>query len=214
MKPIIMTAESVRAILDGRKTQTRRGIKPQPDAKGYVDAVSNIDGPIKIDIHELLCLAAYKPGDVLWVRETFNRTNPNGKHGIYYYKADGDSPSLANPTGISTYARLWKPPIHMPRAAARIFLRVTGVRAERVQEISDSDTISEGITPIRVEGSTNYRDYDQYEAACAEATREAYQVLWDSINRRRDKGAYAWEKNPWVWVYEFERVDDNGLNEP
>ena len=219
-KFIIMTPESVRAILDGRKTQTRRVIKPQPDAEGYVDAVSNIDDPIKIDIHELLCLAAYKPGDILWVRETWLEVSnlelkdANG----YYYKA-----TIAESVGkwIKELGCKWRSPIHMPRSAARIFLRVTGVRAERVRDITDADCVAEGIAendlapifrkdcPPLTAGRPSDEIAKEFQefAGIRSGWQWAYWGLWDSINAHRDKGAYAWEKNPYVWVYDFERIE-------
>jgi len=166
MKPIIFCTPMVQAILEGRKTQTRRVIKPQPDAGLMPNKYA----------------APYKPGDILWVRETW-KPDYHDEDG-YCYKADGDREMYPN------NLLHWRPSIHMPRAAARIFLRVTDVRAERVQDISAEDAHSEGIACIHDEISE-----------CA-----AFAALWDEINAKRDGGRYAWERNPWVWAYTFERI--------
>lgn len=198
MKPIIFSTPMVQAILEGRKTQTRRVIKPQPrivsaapsgahfldiSGKGVfypgIKDIKNPEHPQKF--------SRYKTGDILWVRETWESAM-----GAYYddplynyYKASPE-----------TYEDCmeeirWRSSIHMPRAAARIFLRVMGVRVERVQDISYEDVLSEGIQECvgRAVGE---------DCVCADIK---YARLWDSLNAKR---GYGWDVNPWVWVYEFE----------
>lgn len=135
-----------------------------------------------------LCAITYQPGDILWVRETFYHayatTTVNGLEYVlentYYYKADYPSDKLNPP---------WKPSIFMPREAARIFLRVTNVRVERLSEITEEDAIAEGIR-IGIGGMPYF------------SCREAFAALWNSLNAKR---GYGWDSNPWVWVISFER---------
>lgn len=181
-KPILFSTEMVRAILDGRKTQTRRVVKPSVFEKG----TNWFWNP-----NENICLAQYRKGDVLWVRETFcevpyeyNHIPIKGGHITtpkYAYKAD----SKRDYTGI------WKPSIHMPKEAARIWLEVTDVRVERLQEITEEDARAEG---VKAYGPNN---------CSGTSARIAFAQLWDSLNEKR---GYEWRVNPWVWVIEFERI--------
>jgi hypothetical protein len=217
MKPIIFNTEMVQAILDGRKTQTRRVIKPQPEDGYLFSAMSTqhvkypycavfwqqTSDPCKPLIQYLPC--QYKPGDVLYVRETwatgFTKT---GEEESIFYKAGGynqlymldGAPDYEDWLKLyDTKETAWRPSIHMPQWAARLFLRVTDVRAQRVQEISDSDARAEGC-PLsngeHYEPPTNdhWQGYGRY----------SFSLLWDSIY-------HNWDKNPWVWVYTFERVE-------
>lgn len=172
--PILFSAPMVRAILDGSKTQTRRAIKPQPRVlAGELlcwrdDAMTN---------EELVVRCPYgAPGDRLWVRETWAPLTTG-----YAYRAD----TIWN----APPADRWRPSIHMPRLASRITLQITGVRVQRLQEISESDAISEGI------GESGYQDVFGGNAVAH------YHRLWNVIN-----GIGSWEENPWVWVVEFKRV--------
>lgn len=174
-RPIIFSGEMVRAILDGRKTQTRRVVK---GADVWVDEGQT---PIKCPYG--------KPGDLLWVRETFKEFDD----GDMYYKADYNyTPIHAD----DEEPIKWTPSIYMPRSASRITLRVKDVRVERVQEITGRDACKEGIQfrginsgpPIK---GNLYKENIQH-----------FRALWDSINAKR---GYGWDKKPWVWVVEFER---------
>lgn len=173
-KPILFSTEMVRAILDGRKTQTRRVVKPSVFEKG----TNWFWNP-----NENICLAQYRKGDVLWVRETW------AKDDTYYYKADG---SCGDRCGK------WKPSIHMPKEAARIWLEVTDVRVERLQEITEEAARAEGIT--RVEDG---KWESEFRLGWFDRPIKAFRALWDSLNAKR---GYGWETNPWVWVIEFERI--------
>lgn len=188
-RPIIMTAESVRAILDGRKTQTRRVIKSVAYwetiemNKDYAVVISK---PYELTFRTILRCPFGVPGDRLWVRETWALAVPAGSsvraERIPHYKADGEM------------LPRWKPSIHMPRWASRITLEITGVRVERLQEIKPIDTVAEGVYEPKL-------NYGKAEGPYAIATFANY---WDSINAKR---GYPWDSNPWVWVIEFERVD-------
>lgn len=180
MKPILFSTPMVQAIVAGNKTQTRRVIK------------------LKNPFH--------KPGDILWVRETWRL--------IYFDHIDGDWSASVQFKDGAMGERLhylkngederigWRPSIFMPRAAARLFLRVTDVRVERVQDIREGDAMAEG-APHCLGKSTCGGHDERCEAA---DPGRWYRMLWDSINGKREGGCYAWGKNPWVWVYTFERI--------
>ena len=166
MKPILFSTEMVRAILDGRKTMTRRVVKPQHYRK-----------------------PRYQTGDILWVRETWS-VQEDLPYDNYVYRSDyGTTEHDSFPPSMFK----WRPSIHMPKEAARIFLCVTDVRVERVQDILCGDMKREGCIPETVTGG----QYQQWH-------RDYWIPLWDSIN---DKRGYPWSSNPWVWVYSFKRCD-------
>ncbi len=181
MKPILFNTEMVRAILAGQKTQTRRKCKP-----GTVVALEH-EQPIGGQ--------PYYVGDILWVRETWGdyREYCEGNEGFFYlYKADYPDGAKAIPLPDdqkTDYADSWDlpkwhPSIHMPREAARIFLRVTNVRIERLQDIDDEGVMAEGIE-----------------------FGGPFEEIWDSTVKRADRDHYGWDANPWVWVIEFERIE-------
>ena len=190
-KPILFSTPMVQALLEGRKSQTRRIMKPQPIFdfdSGWV-----FWGKHQWDIHglpisyDILNFCPYgQTRDILWVRETW-ASNPWGYLGgcRYIYKSDYDK-FPKNEIGTS-YPQIdkWKPSIYMPREAARIFLRVTDIHVERLQDITEEDAIAEGV--IRK---------DLYKTMTWE-----YETLWESIN-----GQGSWDANPWVWVVIFERI--------
>jgi hypothetical protein len=200
MKPIIFSTLMVQAILDGRKTQTRRVIKPQPakEATQFERFIETVDCGLEARFGSKNSSAVcdrkpqYKPGDILWVRETFcevpyehNHVPIKGGHITipkYAYKADSER----------DYTGIWKPSIHMPREAARIFLRVKTVRVERLQDITEEDAIAEGMSKTLVDGVVFI------------STKGNFHVFWDSLNIKR---GYGWDTNPWVWVIEFERIN-------
>lgn len=155
-RPILFSAPMVRAILEGRKTQTRRVIKPQPESHLDPDSVK---GAWESGFIDVKCPYG-QPGDRLWVRETFawlpDGLNADQNHGRYHYRADGD------------LAVKWQPSIHMPRIASRITLRIKDVRVERLQDISDADALAEGVDQT----NTSIRGY----------AAERFKRLWSSIN--------------------------------
>lgn len=185
-KSILLPTFDVQAIIDGRKTQTRRVIKPPPhDVRWCVDSVYGDHYYDAIKGSDTWLKAPCQPGDVLWVRETWNYVLDMGpvignRIAKYVYKADkrlvDDIP--------------WRPSIHMPRDAARLFLRVTDVRAEWVQDISEKDAKAEGVIANDAVKVSSYTWW--------------FHQLWDELNAKR---GYGWDTNPWVWVYTFERID-------
>jgi hypothetical protein len=183
-RPIIFSGEMVRAILDGRKTQARRVIKPQP---GHVS--ENVAYRHKTYINWIIKCPYGQVGDGLWVRETWSNVpikSPKIKMGVIY-RADGEEAEENIKEGWQFMGK-WKPSIHMPRWASRITLEITGVRVERVAEISFQDCMREGIQLV---------GKDTEEVRCA------FKILWDSINAKR---GYGWLVNPWCWVIEFRMV--------
>jgi len=227
-RPILFTEKMVRAILEGRKTQTRRIIKPQPP-----------DGTVDIRYR---CPYARSPGDRLWVRETWALTADADaclkQNGVMPGQLDTDNDLSVLYRATDGECRLlvehWRPSIHMPRWASRITLEVLKVKVERLQEISQADARAEGVDPVlkdvgaQAPGGYWYEESDYVEA---------FARLWDSINAKpklrnkhprtgarnicfvsypwaeeytcKDKGGLPWYVvgNPWVWVVEFKRVE-------
>lgn len=202
MKPILFNTEMVRAILDGRKTVTRRVIRwdKVDNALSCPYRRKNIEIPDD-KIIERLCGAPYCMADILYVRETWtilpgtpgDNFRPSG---VYYYKADGDMrPDRFRDNG-------WHPSIHMPKEAARIFLRVQDVHVERVQEITGAECVREGIPQ------------ESLKEVGEAFTVGQFADLWDSTVKPSDRALYGWDANPWVWVIDFERISrDEALKE-
>ena len=176
-KPILFNTEMVRAIRDGRKTQTRRIIKPQPTCPRW----NNIGWLGWDDGHGYQIVAPCSPGDILWVRETWSEM-PYG----FVYRADNERPE-----GWDHEDR-WHPSIHMPKEAARIFLRVKYVRPEQLNDMDEDDAIAEGFPD---------------SPAGTDSPLERFATLWDKTIKRVDLKKYGWYANPWVWVIEFERCE-------
>lgn len=226
IKPILFNAEMVRAILDGRKSCTRRLVKPQPDEKhtyplGFVtDSTEKKEvGCFGFGIGEYggsiqYAKPQYHTDDVLYIRETW--TEECGK---YYYRADYDSDyldpcetlsggypaSCRNHPGcdgcMATSTRIhWHPSIHMPKEAARIWLRVTDVRVERLQEITAESALTEGADKyIHANGTLN-----------EDQTITSFIGIWNSTIKESDLDRYGWDANPYVWVISFERCEKPG----
>lgn len=227
-RPIIFSGESVRAIIEDRKTQTRRVMKPQPmgfiPAGYYIDAYAhgpqwNLWTPDNRMANSLpVWKCPFEIGMNLWVRETYGRVEPypesgdglgwpvidirfNDKLWEYWrhrviYRADGDAEPDCTPEDDERGAcrGKWRPSIFMPRWASRLTLEVTGIRVQRVHEISEKDAHAEGIDP----------------QTCASLDdtvmgRHPFVDAWDSINAKR---GYGWDVNPWVWVIEFKRLTE------
>ena len=198
MKQILFNTENVKAILEGRKTVTRRIIKPQPVAKLFPMPRSSCWPEHFANSEEMrIYRPPYQVGDILWVRETFT-VAPDGS---YVYKASVECPDVWKGT--------WKSPYCMPREAARIFLRVTGVRVERLQEITEDGAKAEGVAK-----SYPYTDPETGETVFVldkDGTyRSGFSRAWDStIPKHPNKFKrypFYWDDNPWVWVIEFERI--------
>ena len=214
MKPILFNTEMVRAILEGRKTATRRVIKPQPSGPLYQMPDSMCwPGCFANAEEEKVYRPPYQPGDILWVRETWCEYIAG--HIIagvrYAYKAD------ATPNSEETRKELgykWRPSIHMPREAARLFLRVTGVRVERLQDITEEECEAEGIAGWTKDGKLYKYAHANEEndfpclawSDCPHTPKSAMQIVWDRTIKPVEIPLCGWEANPWVWVIEFERI--------
>ncbi|MBD8915961.1 MAG: hypothetical protein EGR77_08225 [Pseudobutyrivibrio sp.] len=208
VKPILFNTEMARAILEGRKSCTRRIVKPQPDEKhtyplGFVtDSTEKEEmGCFGFGIGEYggsiqYAKPTYQPGDILYVRETFIQAAAH----TFWYRADNNS---WMPEGLH-----WNPSIHMPKEAARIWLRVTDVRVERLQEITPKDAKNEGVGNLFYEdigySEKNYGTEVDPEYGIA---KEQFAWLWDFTIKKSDLAQYGWDANPWVWVIEFERCE-------
>jgi hypothetical protein len=200
---MIFNAEMVRAILDGRKTQTRRIIKPQPELtersgfswKGSVYGCGSDARETNRNFAHVKCPFG-KVGDRIWVRETFRVMGCATDVARLMYKASDRSSFTEStktvPVGTCTKqpSQNWTPSIHMPRWASRITLQISDVRVERLNAISEEDAMVEGVTP------------STHVITPPEAVhRVSFLKLWMDIY-----GEESWQANPWVWVIEFERV--------
>ena len=191
MKPILFNTEMVRAILEGRKTVTRRVVMPQPEGRPIrMTENSCYPGCYAIEGTPRVIRPPYQPVDILYVRETWNGDWCDH----YIYKADGGSAKAAGYTAEPK----WRPSIHMPREAARLFLRVTGVRVERLKDIDGHGILKEGIDNGKSNPAMGTRWENMQSMAFAE--------LWNSTLKSADLPLYGWAANPWVWVIEFERI--------
>ena len=206
-RPILFSAPMVRAILAGTKTHTRRVVKITHRTPGLAACLTPPIGAPRPRTAAELCPYG-QPGDRLWVRETWQHSNfplgPYDESCTVFYRADYmDDPH--GPDGEKSPEgkyRHWVPSIHMFRSASRILLEITGIRVERLQDISALDAIAEGIAR---DGAGWERFHVDPDAPRGQSfTRNpvlAYRGLWESIN-----GAGTWDANPWVWVIEFRRV--------
>lgn len=207
-RPILFSAPMVRAILEGRKTQTRRVVKPQPSPSSDTAFVGmdgiwrfshpTLRGPVSHEADDVRCPYG-QTGDRLWVREawSFHPDFPESTHRAIY-RADA---------GVENDVPRWRPSIHMPRWASRILLEITAVRVERLQCISFEEAINEGVYHYAAELATNPKvtktDIEKMiERHGSGKPQCLYAQLWESIN-----GAGSWGTNPWVWVVEFKRVE-------
>lgn len=207
-RPIIFSAPMVRALLDGRKTQTRRVLKPQPEFRGGAGdwndpeewGWEDEDGAhlsvLEIAPNRFAC------GDRLWVRERFavsgigwGKKPSEACGGKVHYSADPDH-------GWQDYWGSWRPSIHMPRWASRITLTVTDVRVQRLQAISEADAVAEGIERYKPEYPSLWRrgalKGDQNNVQCTAFPKLAFRSLWEDLH-----GPEAWERNPWVCALTF-----------
>lgn len=227
----------VQALQVGRKTQTRRVVKPQPKYADQIDPAGTEsffhpgekDGwrPSKVwtfgeregtnggggrVVQHIKCPYG-QPGDILWVRETWAAYGAFGVDGRKEYKADTGN------ANTSCWLH-WKPSIHMPKEAARLFLQVVSVRAERLQSITEEDAKAEGVQSNKCDPETEkkcpsylckngcccsgeyYRYPINFDAEPAYSAKESFESLWVSIN-----GSESWETNPWVWAVEFKKID-------
>ena len=217
IKPILFNTEMVWAILDGRKTCTRRLVKPQPDEKhtyplGFVTdstekknvgcfgfGIDEYGGSIQYAKPPY----GYAPGDILYVRETWHKGLER-----YIYRADYSNTEKFYRGGKEIEMK-WHPSIHMPKEAARIWLKVTDVRVERLQKCGEGwclDIEKEGVTTPQ--SPILYISDDEFH----DALRTEFQAIWNSTIKKSDLDRYGWDANPWVWVIEFERCEKPEIN--
>lgn len=189
IKPILFNTEMVRAILDGRKSCTRRLVKPEP--QGYFEVSEEPLYIYDTDGNQGKITPPYQPGDILYVRESYSELSFG-----YVYKADGE-----NIDHLGNVIK-WHPSIHMPKEAARIWLKVTDVRVERLQEITEEGAKKEGAIDNRGFIHSPDNEYDSVHTA-----REHFAKIWDSTIKKSDLDRYGWDASPWVWVIEFERCE-------
>lgn len=206
VKPILFNTEMVRAILEGRKSCTRRiakGFIPDDAVwgytaftpKGYISCRGTFADGYGEKFFKLPC----EPGDILYVRETWcddRQFTHDSTPGRYFYKASENGDFK------------WKPSIHMPKEAARIWLKVTNVRVERLQEITPKDAKNEGVGNLFYEdigySEKNYGPEVDPEYGIA---KEQFAWLWDSTIKKSDLAQYGWDANPYIWVIEFEKCE-------
>lgn len=199
-RPILFSAPMVRAILDGRKTQTRRVVKPEPAYVGdhlggkskMIAWKSAADGVTWNKGFSPIQCPYGEPGDRLWVREAHMRLDNRDGGRIIRYRANPGDKIIHSGNGDDDWRgdNKWTPSIHMRREYSRITLEVVDVRVERLQEISEQDAGDEGW-------------YGSVQDAFMEHPLDWFRALWDSINAAR---GFEWDKNPWVWVVEFKRI--------
>ena len=204
-KGLIFNSEMVRAILDGRKTQTRRLVKFPVHDKNLGCELAGNELAGELSAGNYLNSAFGKPGDRIWVRETWNKYG-----GLLTYRADHDWIDDMRKETVCTAK--WVPSIHMPRWASRILLEITDVRVERLNAISPEDAESEGLERTNFTGFgdepglPSYPEPDVYfdplKKQWKEYPPEAFAGLWESIY-----GEGSWQANPWVWVIKFKRVE-------
>lgn len=196
MKSIILDTESVQAILDGRKSVVRLPVKHPALYRLVISDDDRVLGSFNFataHIYPTIDDCRYQPGDTLYVRETWKkvwyrrlaRGIPDGNDYEYWYRADGE---ICNSDGKKVR---WRPSTNMPKEAARIFLRVTDVRVERLQAITEEDAVAEG----------EYKTRASYRVAVY-----GFSKRWDSRIKKSDLHRYGWAANPWVWRIEFEMV--------
>lgn len=214
--PILFNTDMVQAILDGRKTLTRRVAKKIPVEVHRIEPIQPFgSGNLEFECHwggympdvpgftdgVTVVKPLYQPGDTMYIRETWN-TNPLYDYGNelnkYVYKADYDG--HAGEFG-------WRPSIHMPKEAARIWLKVTEVRVERLQDMKPEDIRKEGMR-LAITPNECKSQFDKIGAIhFYEEARKKFSELWNSTLKKSDLARYGWDANPWVWVIEFKRCE-------
>ena len=225
IKPILFNTEMVRAILDGRKTCTRRLIKPQPDKKHIYPLGFVTDSTEKKEVGCFGFAAneyggsiqyvkppyRYAPGDILYVRETWQYLYElDGNEqivedtGKYYYAATDTIlfDTYVDENGVKHDHAPWIPSIRMPKEAARIWLKVTDVRVERLQDITEEGAKKEGAIDNRGFIHSPNNEYDNVHTA-----REHFVKIWNNTIKKSNLDRYGWDASPWVWVIEFERCE-------
>lgn len=197
VKPILFNTDMVRAILDGRKGCTRRIVKgfiPNDAKWGYTaftpKGCISCRGTFADGYGEKFFKLPCEPGDILYVRETWGYPIALNSDKQYIFRADEVAES-----DFKNDSHIWHPSIHMPKEAARIWLKVTNVRVERLQEITSEQICREGV------------EVEYPHVLNGEEKRYAFSTLWNSTIKKSELDLYGWDANPWVWVIEFERCE-------
>ena len=193
IKPMLFNTDMVRAILDGRKTVTRRVVKPQKEEMRIGTYITGFNKKVigACSSNGFVTVSPHQPGDILYVREAWSITDNlwNGMDMILY-RADYNGNQYSNIR--------WRPSIHMPKEIVRIFLRVKDVRVERLQDITEKQAQAEGF----------YKGWKATEhSSMALTAKQAFMWTWDYTIKPADRIIYGWLPNPWVWVIEFERCE-------
>lgn len=236
IKPILFNTEMVKAILGGRKSCTRRIVKPQWEECPHCKYVHNeyIYDKLAENVYCARCgypmvperRAPYQPGDILYVRETWQYLYELDENeqviedtGKYYYAATDTIPfdTYVDENGVKHDHAPWRPSIHMPKEAARIWIKVTDVRVERLRDIDEDGVWNEGfrftppcLTRVSADGHTCVLDGPCTSRIkyCDMTMEELFgRELWDSTIKKSDLDRYGWGANPYVWVIEFERCE-------
>nr|DAG24093.1 MAG TPA: hypothetical protein [Caudoviricetes sp.] len=197
IKPILFNTEMVRAILDGRKSCTRRLVKPEP--QGYFEVSEEPLYIYDTDGNQGKITPPYQPSDILYVRESYSELTFG-----YVYKADGE-----NIDHLGNVIK-WHPSIHMPKEAARIWLKVTDVRVERLQEITEEQACMEGTDPwdeACYENNGWHPTFSDPDSGGDPNMIDGFHKLWNSTIKKSDLDRYGWDANPWVWAIEYERCE-------
>ena len=210
--PILFSTSMVQAILEGRKTMTRRKVKDfgnqkfevgmwEDDLRPYAlePLVSDKKGllkgiPCSLIDNSHLCPYGYV-GDILWVRETWQWVDIKKDYTGYVYKASGGLD-----WEMSNEDWKWEPSIFMPKKACRLFLKITDIKVERLHDISEADAICEGIFKAESCGEIMY--YNNKQGGGSLSAKKSFKILWAKIN-----GEESWNANPWVWVISFEQIE-------
>lgn len=224
-KPILFNTEMVRAILDGRKTVTRRIIKPQPkmilcyafaghgcgkwmypdkNAYKYWGDKYKRTTELTSEDEKRMWTPPYHTDDILYVRETWGE---GYEEGTYIYKADD---KLANLPEFKESSKLiYQPSIHMPKEAARIWIKVKDVRVERLKDMTDKYALNEGAQGVKCDhaGLGVYGCTDCMNTGWLEPPILDFMGIWNSTIKKSDLDRYGWDYNPWVWVIEFEKME-------
>lgn len=226
-KPILFNTEEVQAILRGRKISTRRIITPQPKLFYVNGQQRSITNPDQIEFkvmedsgRDCFMVPPYQIEDVLYVRETFANTwTPDGEEG-FVYKADGEPPIFPYWGNVNQCKdEVWIPSIHMPKKAARIFLKVTDIEVQKLQDIAEEEALAEGIRSYSKDDRVYkyaisddwWMDYcnkhkrpGTWWQRMPETAKEAFKYLWNSYY----KWPKCWEFNPYVWIIRFKKINN------
>ena len=196
VKPILFNTDMVRAILDGRKTVTRQAVKPQP--QGYFEVNDNPLYIYDMSFGNGRIYPPYQQDDIMYVKETWHKYKKRIGKGKSCYMAEfyGYKASIANSEDSD---EKWRPSIHMPKEAVRIWLKVIGVRVERLQDITEKQAKAEGFEPVMSTKDSSF--YTPWQGPPV----GNFKYFWNYTIKKKDLPLYGWNANPWVWVIEFEQ---------